>query len=197
VKAYSDFSFTSEDVFRIQSKNSSIRFANNGTYESANLENGVWVFKNLYISNSRAAEKLNLTISATDCDLTIFPFLSTPYSYGIATLKWIILPYSLSGEGTQVFNLGLEPDNSQLDVILDGEYAGRNHGWTRSDDGTLTITGATSNVTLWYIRYPEKAEGSQDFLSEHYVLIGSAIFFAFIVIVAVSFKYRNRETNGH
>ncbi len=194
VSAQSEVSFTSDDIFEIPSLNGSIRFATNGTYKSANLEEGAWTFQSLYIPDSRGVEKLNLTISATDCDLTVYPYISAPYSYGVAVLRWVILPYTVSGQGTQVINLGFDPDNSQLDVILDGNFAARNQGWIKADDGTLTIIGSYSNVTLWYIEHPEPSE-DDSFLSEHYVVIGSTGFLAVIVVLAVAVNYRKREVS--
>lgn len=195
VNAQSEVSFTSEDIFEMPSKNSSIRFAVNGTYEEAKLEDGVWSFQSLYMSDLRGTKKLNMTISATECDLIFYPYLSAPYSYGVALLEWVILAYTVSGHGTQVINLGLDPDNSQLDVILDGNFAARNQGWTKSDDGTLTIAGSYSNVTLWYIGHPEPSE-EDSFLSEHYLMIVSIAFFAVIVVLAVVIKQRKREVSA-
>jgi hypothetical protein len=193
VSAQSEVVFTSEDIFEMPSKNSSIRFASNGTYEIATLENGVWSFQNLYMFDSRATEKLNLTISATDCDLTIYPYVSAPYRYGVALLKWIILRYSISGQGTQVINLGFDPNKGQLDVILDNEFAARNQGWTKTDDGTITITRTYSRVTLWYIEHPEQPK-DVNFLDEHYLVIGSTGFLAVIVLLTVAIKHRKKVT---
>lgn len=195
VSGQSEVVFTSEDIFEIPSKNSSIRFASNGTYEAAILEDGFWSFQNLYMFDSRATEKRNLTISATDCDLTLYPYVSAPYTYGMALLKWIILRYSISGQGTQIINLGFEPNNGQLDVILDDEFAARNQGWTKTDDGTLTITGSYSSVTIWYIEYPEQPEDA-NFLDEHYLVIGSTGFLAVIVLLAAAFKHRKKVAGG-
>ena len=191
VNAQSEVSFTSEDIFEIPSQRGSIRFATSGTYKSASLKDGVWSFQSLYMSDSRGIEKLNLTISATDCDLTVYPYVSTPYSYGVAVLRWVILHYTVSGQGTQVINLWFDPDNSQLDVILDGNFAARNHGWTKSDDGPITITGSYSNVTLWYIEYPEQPEDSA-FLNEHYLVIGSTGFLAAIVLLTAVVRHRKK-----
>jgi len=191
VSAQSEVVFTSEDIFEIPSKNSSIRFASNGTYEVARLEDSVWSFQNLYMFDARATEKLNLTISATDCDLTLYPYVSAPYTYGVALLKWIILRYTISGQGTQVINLGFDPNKGQLDVILDDQFAARNQGWTKTDDGTLIIMGTYSRVTLWYIEYPEQPEDAS-FLDEHYLVIGSTGFLAVIVLLAVVVKYRKK-----
>ena len=53
VNAQSEVSFTSEDIFEIPSQSSSIRFATSGTYKSANLNDGVWSFQSLYMTDSR------------------------------------------------------------------------------------------------------------------------------------------------
>ena len=191
VSAQSQVSFTSKDIFEIPLLNGSIRFAANGTCESAKLEDGVWIFQSFYMSNSRAAEKLNLTISATDCNLIVYPYLVTPYMYGRETLKWVIFSYAVSGSGSQVINLGFNPGNSELDVILDGEFAARNQRWTKSSEGTLTITGSYSNVTLWYIGHPEKTEGVS-LLNEHYLVIGSTGFLAVIILLAAIVMHRKK-----
>ena len=194
-KAQSEIYFTSEKLFAMPQNNSSFRFDTGGSYKSANYENGVWTFKELYINNSTATEKLNLKLSATDCDLRIYPYRITPYTYGKETLKWVIIRYTISGQGTQTINLGVNTNNGQLDVILDGEFIGRNQGWTKSKDGTLTITGAKENVRLWYIGYPDYLEESNDFLNQHSLLIGSISFFSIIIILAAFIGYRKKEEN--
>jgi len=196
VNAQSEVPFSSENLFEIPSKNSSISFATNGTYQAATLEDGVWSFQNLHIANSRATDKLNLTISATDCDLTIYPYVKTPYSYGVALLEWTILRYSISGHGTQAINLGLPLDNGQLDVILDDNYAPKNQDWTKAEDGTVTITGSHSNVTLWYFKNPEPSE-TDTVVTEHNILLGSAGFLAVIVCLAFIINQRKREGALH
>ena len=160
----------------------------------AYLENDFWVFKNLDFSNSRAAEKLNLKISTSDCNLTIHPFRIAYYQYGEAILKWVILRYTVSGEGTQIINIGFDPNNGQLDVIIDGEFIGRNQGWTRSIDGTLTITNAADSVTIWYIGYPEPDE-NKALLDQHSVLIGSTFFISSIILLSVFISKRKSEVN--
>ena len=191
VDAQSEIVFTAVDIFEIHSNNSSIRFASNGTFEMANLENMTWTFKNLNFPNSLGTEKLNLKISATDCDLTIYPFRISYYQYGEENLKWIILTYTVNGHGTQVINLGLDPVLGQLDVILDGEFIGRNQGWTRSIDGTLNITGASATATLWYIGYPDSS-GTLNFFDEHYVLFGSTFSVSIIVVLAFLIQKKKR-----
>jgi hypothetical protein len=191
VNSQSNFSFTEKDIFKIPSKNSSVRFATNGTYEVANFENDFWIFKKLDYLGSIGSEKLDIKVSATDCDLTFHPYRINSYSYGKAILKWKIIPYTVSNRGKQIIDLGVDTNGGHLDVILDGEFVGRNQGWTISNDGTVTITGATSNVTLWYIGFPEYLE-TEDFLSGHSVLIGSTSFFALTLVLAVFVAYRSK-----
>ena len=194
VSAESETSFTTNDKFLIPAKNSEFNFAFNGTYEMAYLENDFWIFKNLDSSNSRSTEKLNLRISPLDCNLTIFPFRIAYYQYGEAILKWVILRYTISGEGTQIINLGFDANNGQLDVIIDGEFVGRNQGWTRSNDGTLTITNAADRVTIWYIGYPEPDE-NKTLLDQHSVLIGSTFFISSIILISIFITKRKSEVN--
>jgi hypothetical protein len=193
VKAQSEIYFTSKEIFEMPQNNGSFHFETGGSYKLANYKNGVWTFEELYINNSTASEKLNLKISATNCNLTIYPYRIAPYTYGKETLKWIIMRYSISGQGTQTINLGVNTNNGQLDVILDGEFIGRNQGWTKSKDGTLTITEAKEEVRLWYIDYPDYLEESNDFLGKHSLLIGSASFLSIILILAGFIIFRKEE----
>jgi hypothetical protein len=194
VRAENEISFITTDKFLIPTKNSEFNFAFNGTYEMAYLENDFWIFKNLDSSNLRSSEKLNLKISPLDCKLTIFPFRIAYYQYGESILKWVILRYTIYGKGTQIINLGFDANNGQLDVIIDGEFVGRNQGWTRSNDGTLTITNAADTVTIWYIGYPEPDE-NRTLLDQHSVLFGSIFFISSIILISVFITKRKSEVN--
>ena len=115
-KAQPEIAFTTAEVFEIPSNNSSIRFATNGTYGSAVLEKDTWSFENLFFSNFFGPEKLNVTVSATDCNVTINPYLIFNRTSRGENVKWVIFSYTVLGQGTQVFNLGLDPDKGQLDL---------------------------------------------------------------------------------
>lgn len=192
VGAQTEISFTSKEKFEIPSNNCSINFATNGSYRTANLQDGFWIFEDLSFPTAIGSEKLNIKVSASDCNLTIFPFQIAYYPYGEAILKWVIMRYTVSTQGIQIINLGFDAKNGQLDVIIDGEFIGRNLGWSLSTDGTFTITEATENVTLWYIGYPE-LKTKVNFLDEHYVLIGSGFFISSIVVFSVFITQRKRK----
>ena len=182
--AQPEIAFTAVDKFEIPSNNSSISFATNGTYKRAGLENSVWTFEELYFSNFLATEKLTIKVSATDCDLIINPYRIFNYTSRGENVKWVIFTYTVLGQGTQIFNLGLDPKRGQLDVILNGEFIGRNQGWIRAPDGTITITRAATNVTLWYNGYPDSYKDNVNLFDGHYVVICSTGFVAIIVVLA-------------
>lgn len=195
VNCESEVSFTSGDTFEIPEINGSIRFAADGTYTSARLENITWVFENLHFPVSRSAEKLNLTVSAIGCDLVISPFFVFNYTSRWETVTWLILRYTVIGSGSQVFNLGLDPQKGQLDAVIDGKFVGRNHGWTRASDGTLTITKEAQNVTIWYYGYPDSYTSDAEFFDSHSVVIGSTISVSAVVVVAFVFRKRKQVNN--
>ena len=192
--AQPEISFSALDEFEIPSNNSSIRFASNGTYESAVLEWDAWTFEGLYFPTPRVTEKLDVTVSATDCNVPIGPYRIFNYTSRDMNVKWLIIRYTVLGQGTQVFNIGVDPIWDQVDVILNEEYTARNHGWTLTPDGTLTVTGATANVTLWFYWYPNAYSENVDLVDSHYVLIsstGSAV--AVVVLAAVITRKRKQE----
>lgn len=195
VHAQPEIVFTTVDKFEIPSKNSSIRFAANGTYRSATLDNDVWIFENLYFPNPINTEKLNLTVSAQDCDIIISPYsIFNRISRG-ENVKWVILRYTVAGQGMQVVNLGLDPDKGQLDAILDGEFVGLNHGWTRDYDGTITVTRVAANVTLWYYGYPDSYTQNVDFFEQHSVMLSSTFSFAVIVVLTTIIAQKRKGSN--
>ncbi|WNZ29324.1 MAG: hypothetical protein IAX21_00180 [Candidatus Bathyarchaeota archaeon] len=191
----SETAFTSDDVFEIPQTNSSVRFTTNGTYENAVLEKNTWFFDGLYFSSFFTTQKLNVTISASDCHLTINPFRFFRRTSQGENVTWVLFSYRVQGQGKQVINLGLDPQKGHIDAILDGEFIGLNHGWVRSPDGTITVTAPVSNVTLWYYGHPESYLQEPNFFEDHSVVIGSTFSMAVIVGLAtfITRKKGNKE----
>ena len=185
IYAENEISFTSDTLFEIKSNNSSIRFSINGTYEKATLENGTWNFHNLQFINSQNKEKLNLTVSAKNCQVTINYYTIYNRTFDGEPVKRAALRYTVNGSGTQIFNLYLDPKKGQLDARLNNEWVGKNNGWTHSSDGTFKITGATENATLLYYGYPLSIGNTADFFSNHSVILASTFSISFIIILAV------------
>ena len=185
VYAENDFSFTSDTLFEIKSNNSSIGFSTNGTYEKATLENGTWNFINLDFFNSQNQDKLDLKVSATNCDVTINLYIIYNRTFDGEPVKRATLRYTVTGFGTQVFDLGLDPTKGQLDARLDNEWVGKNNGWTHSSNGIFTITGATENATLLYYGFPQSIADNKNFFTNHSVVLTSTFSAGITILLAI------------
>jgi hypothetical protein len=193
----SEIGFSPTNRFVIPANNSSISFAVDGTYEQAYLENGMWSFVNLRFDNSQSAEKLSLKVSAEESNVTITSCLIYNSTFAEGLTKAARLRYEVVGQGKQVFDLGLDPKRGDWNVIVNGVYIGKNHGWTLFPDGTLTVAEATGNVTLSYYGFPgsfgDSTNGfSEQFLNKHSAIIFTAIVFVAIVLFALAFKAKKK-----
>jgi hypothetical protein len=144
--------FTSADRFAIPALNSSINFEGSGTYIYANLENNTWTFQNLALNGNvpQGAPHWALGVSAQDCDVMITYFVAP---FGITSIGW--LNYTVIGVGVQAFNSNLDEVVSfplNYTVYVDGIEKPKNENWIVSGDDWLTITGASSNVSVAFIQ---------------------------------------------
>ena len=140
--------FTSMDQFVILSHNSSIGFEGTGNYVFADFKNGSWAFQNIALNGvvPQGAPRWALGASAENCNVTITCFLAP---FGTMGNGWI--NYTVVGTGTQTFNGNLDGQANfplNFSVYIDGEQKPQNNGWVVSEDGWLTITGATQNVSI-------------------------------------------------
>lgn len=191
VNCESETLFTVDDVFDLSSNNSSIRFASNGTYETAFLENNTWFFDGLYFDlDVISAQKLNISITARDCNVTIIPFFAFTRASEEDSVTRIFFRYLVEGQGTQAVNLGFDLHRGQIEAILDGEWTGLNHGWSRSFDGTVTVTAPVSNVTISFYGHPESYLDEPDLLGDHFVVIASSFSFVVIAVLATIFQLK-------
>src|SRR3990170_2512365 len=186
----SQTAFAPTDRFDIPVNNSSISFAFAGTYEQASLENGVWSFVNLRFNNSQSAEKLSLKVSAKNSEVRITLCQIYNSTFGGAGVRGARLRYTVVGQGIQVFDLGLDPKGGDWGVVFNGIYMGENDGWSLSPDGTLTVTGATGNVTLSYYGFPGSFGGggegfNEPILKQHSVVIITTVAVATAVLLAL------------
>lgn len=194
VYAEKEIAFTPDNKFDIPSNNSSISFSTNGTYQMASLENGTWNFENLIFFNSQEQEELNLKVSAINCDITINFFRIYNRTFDGENAKRATLGYTILGTGTQFFNLGLDPKAGALDARLNGEWVGKNHGWTHSSDGTFTITGASENVTLLYYGYPDSIGDAENVFDNHSIVIASTFSVGIVILLAIFITHRRSQS---
>lgn len=177
------------DKFSIPTQNGSISFATGGTYTQASLENDTWDFENLRLNNTGPTE--NLSVSVQNCDITI-----TSYQvFSTATVGALLLSYIVVGHGSQTFNLGFNSTVGGWSVIFNNnDFRAQNDGWHVSPDSTLTITGATSNVTIFYYNFPDALganTSNQPFYKQHSVAITTAIVVTVAVVLTAIIRRKN------
>ncbi len=190
VQAQTETAFTPDDKFDIPTNNSHIRFATNGTYTQAALENGTWVFQNLNINGSTSLPLFKA--SAQNSNMTI-----TSYRKSEATFLSARVRYVVEGQGTQTVNFGPVPAAGELSIIYNnGTFMSEGQDWKATKDGTVTVIGAPdgTNVTVVYyvfLDYPSDYE-NQPFYQRHSVAIVTAVAVAATVALTGAVWYRNK-----
>jgi hypothetical protein len=185
-----DVSFTSTDKFEIPASNGSITFAFNGTYTKASLENDTWTFINL-LDYSQPLEKLE--VSAKNSNVVIISYFTFN-----ATLRGIRLYYKVEGQGEQSFNIGLPLIKGEWSVLLEDDFKGEGDGWQVAPDATLTITDATSDVSIWYFGYPENFYVDDDtpFYLQHSVAIVTIAALASTATIGFVIRRKNQKNSN-
>ncbi len=182
--------FTSQDVFQIPSANGSIRFALNGTYTSATLENETWTFNALTLNGSFPLG--NLKFSAKNCDITVYSYFSMNYN----SRRLGYLRYYVEGNGEQAVNLGFNSsrpsDPSEWMVIAPGNvFLAEGQNWQLLPDDTLVIQGVTGNLTIARYNYGYPVD-NQPFYLQHSIIILTAVAVAITVTVATVIKLKTK-----
>ena len=156
IQAQTSQTFTTADRFTIPNLNGSIRFAVNGSYSKAILNNNTWAFTDLTLNNQsvpgfgindlRSVE--NLTFSTQDSNVTIFAYLTINNSFSVS-----LLSYTVEGKGKQMVNFDLNssspPEPAEWSLIVPKNVVlPEGQGWTLLRDNTLDINSAASNITI-------------------------------------------------
>lgn len=189
-QAQTPINFTPTDDFNIPQQNGNIHFAVNGTYTQAKLENDVWGFTRLSLNNSQPVETFR--VSAKDSDITIVTCQTFNLVPSQTTTRGASLTYRVNGRGTQTFNFGLNLTGGEWSVTFNGDFFGKNEGWTVSPDQTITVTGAPSNSNVSIIRYrlPSSfgnADASeQPFYQQHSVALTTAVLVAAVTLLGAA-----------
>jgi hypothetical protein len=195
-QAQSDITFTPEDTFAIPASNGTISYGFNGTYANASLMNDLWTFINLHLDNSPPLEKLE--VSAQNSNITIIAY--STFDTRFQGFRGALLSYKVEGQGKQTFNIGVPLTKGEWSVLLEDEFKGQGDGWSVSPDATLTITGAKTNVTIWYFGFPESFNVDEDankpFYTEHSAAIATAAALAITVTFAFAVKRKNQTDSG-
>jgi hypothetical protein len=190
-QAQSVIAFSPNQQFNIPISNGTIRFAFNGTYARATLENDTWVFENLH--TYRSTNLTRLEISAQNSNITIFYYVNGNFS----NFGSIRLSYAVEGNGKQLINLGLNQSdyiqnaNRQWAVVVTNLGASKNaqnynyllegKDWNLMNDGTFNINGLSGNTTLVRYNYAPESNSNLPFYLQHSVAIATGLAFVFVL----------------
>jgi hypothetical protein len=184
-QAQSRISFSSSDRFSILELNGSIRFAYNGSYSSAELQNDTWVFRDLAINSSRLLGTLK--VSAQNSNISIYSF----YSSDAISVTRQNVRYYAEGVGSQVFNLGVNGTThpSEWWVTINAPnsvFLAQGREWRLLSDNTVIVNGQTGNISVSHSNFNIGPDYSKmPFVERHFVLI--ATFAAVAVTVVIAF----------
>jgi hypothetical protein len=183
--------FTPQDAFKISAYNGTIRFAVNGTYSQATLENDTWTFNSLTLNGSFPLG--NLKFSAKNCDVTVISYFSASYN----SRRLGYLRYYVQGEGEQAVNLGFNSsqpsDPSEWTVITqDNIFLAEGQNWRLLPDDTIVVHGVTGNLTVARYNFNVAGTDNRPFYMQHSVIILTAVAVAVTVTVATVIKYKTK-----
>ena len=201
-QAQTGIAFTPTDHFSIPAYNGSISFAVKGTYSKATFENNSWVFTNLNLTNLQTNSQPleNLKISTQNSNITILSCLtSNNTSFQSERLRYVV-----EGQGKQIVNLGLGPKSGDPSLSFEWIVSANNHTffaegdvWSLSHDGTITVNGASGNVSITHYDFADFGNGisnsNSPFYQQHSVAIVTVIAVAIVVVIAVVIKVKNKE----
>ena len=185
--------FSPTDKFDIPSQNGMVSFAVEGTYSNATLKDGVWSFTDLQLNGSQPLEKLD--VSAENSDIIIFSHLSYDYLRRIS-----VLTYFAEGQGTQTLNIGIEAGKNQgginieWSVIVNDTFVAQGNKWNITPEGTLTITGLSGNITVFYFSIGEIANNENlPFFQQHSIVVLTVFAAAITIVVAIVIKVKSKK----
>jgi hypothetical protein len=183
--------FTPQDTFKIPNYNGTIRFAQNGTYASATLENDTWTFNVLTLNGSFPLG--DLKVSAKNSDITIYNY----YSVSFNSRRLGYIRYYAEGLGEQTVNLGFNSsvpsDPSEWTVITTGNvFLAEGQNWHLLPDNTMFINGITGNVTIARYNYGYPVD-NRPFYLQHSVIILTSVAVALTVTVATVIKLKTKR----
>lgn len=179
--------FYPNDKFDIPENNSTIHFSSAGSYEMADLDKGRWNFVNFQLNDGINLHTFN--VSAINSNVTIYSIQVFDDDLGA------FLSYTVEGAGEQTFNFGVDTVGGEWSVIFDNVFIAENSGWNLLPDNTLSITGATSNVTLLYFIFPDFVDNDTEksFFDKHSVSISITIIVIIVLIIGITVRYANQK----
>jgi hypothetical protein len=185
-QAQTETSFQPTDEFEAAANHSVIRFAFNGTYSNAFLDNGAWTFQNLHLRTSTID---TLKISAQNSNITIISLSMSNTSFARLSIR-----YHVEGQGSQTVNFGVVPTGGGWAAAVNSTFPSPGDGWSAADDGTVTVNGPWSgkNVTIAYYGYYDPT-ANLPFYEQHSVALWTVGAVAIVVVVVAAIWRRNKR----
>jgi len=194
-KAQDITNFTSQDRFNIPEFNGSISFALNGSYSSATLENGTWIFNDLSLNNSQPMG--NLKISVQDSNMTVWTFRSPLISGRSTTLR-----FNIEGIGNQTVNLGLNSTKPTPPIewivtvpsvtVPNTVFLAEGDHWNLLPDDSVVVYGLTGNVSVSHFGFNIPNTINLPFYEQHSIIIATISLLAVMVAVALVIRFKVR-----
>jgi hypothetical protein len=184
--------FSSSDRFSIPVLNGSVRFAYNGTYSSAKLENDTWIFSDLTLTNfSRRLG--DLRVSVQDSNITIYSFASSAISSSRQSVR-----YFAEGSGRQVFKLGItgttHPSEWWVTISVPNTiFLAEGKEWQLLSDNTAIVKGQTGNISVSHFNFGITEDSNVPFIQRHSILIETAVLVAVTIGIASVITVRVRK----
>jgi len=196
-KAQIETIFTQNTTFDIPTQEGKISFSVSGTYTSAILADGTWSFTNLLLNGSQNLDTFQ--VSARNSNITINSFILRN-----TTLRSARLRYVAESSGEQTFKMGITAGEGrwglhpEWGVIVNGIWLGEGDGWKIAPDGTVTINGATGNVSILHYNFLglSEADKNMSFYEQHSVLILTLAFMSFMVSLGTIFWLKNKRLSS-
>jgi hypothetical protein len=191
VQAQTRTPFLSSDRFNIPDFNSTISFAQNGSYSSATLQNDTWTFNDLRFNISQPIG--NLKVSAENSNMTIFSFRSYNLFGRSAQLR-----YNAQGTGTQTVNLGLNVSQPTHPIewsvgILGNSFLAEGDGWRLLPDDSVFVYGLTGNISVTHYGFSVPSESNLPFYQQHSIVIVIAIVLSIVIAIAAVIRVKVRD----
>jgi hypothetical protein len=190
VQAQNVTSFRSVDRFEIPQLNGSIRFAYNGTYSSATLENDTWYFSDLTLNNSRVLG--NLKVSVQNSNIIIYSVSA------YANQSRQSVRYNADSAGQQVFHFGLNTTThpSEWWVTLTGSvFLAEGKEWQLLPDNTVIVNRQTGNISVVHFNFGATTDSNLPFYERHSIALITVVLVVATVAVAavISVKVRKHK----
>lgn len=181
--------FTRDDVFAIPKRGAVVRFAGNVSCSQATLENDEWVFRNFRLNNAGMIPIFR--VAADNCSITITSCRTFNSTTTLASIRYVT-----SGLGRQAFNIGSIDRVAQWYVTFNGVYVVENRGYQITSDSTITVTGATANVSLTCYNFSGTNLGNsnQPFYVQHSIVITTLIIASVGLVFLIAIRMRIKRT---